>query len=326
MTRPPMARLDAPGHPVRPHRRSGVLDRGLHQVAWWESGAADGVPAIMCHGGPGGANAPAYRAFFDPDGWRLVQVDQRGAGASTPRGELRENTTAPLVQDMEAVRELLGIERWVVAGGSWGATLALAYAQAHPDRTAAVALVCTWLARADHLDDMLTLGRLVFPEVHADLVAGLPREVAASGPALLAWCAARLDDPDEAVARAAAERFFLFEATLEHHQQRLGGLDPSPALDYMRIYAHYLGNGCFLDPDQLLRDADRLADVPVTIVHGRYDLCTPAANAHQLATAVPGADLRIVDGAGHMPTEPALLAAFATALDDLLEHLREDRR
>ncbi|MDX5360560.1 MAG: prolyl aminopeptidase, partial [Alphaproteobacteria bacterium] len=283
--------------------RSGMLKvSDLHTIYWEESGNPDGKPVVFVHGGPGGGTSPVNRRLFDPAAYRIVLFDQRGCGRSTPHAELRENTTWDLVADMERLREMLGIERWQVFGGSWGSTLALAYAETHPERVSELVLRGIFLLRRAEIQWFYQDGtRWLYPDLFEDYVKPIP-EVERGD--LVAAFYRRLTDPDPAVQLDAARAWSMWEgATLsllpdEGRMARFGA--DRYAIAFARIECHYfVHGGWFRTETQLLDDAYRLKDIPGVIVHGRYDVVTPARNAWDLHRAWPEADLRIVPDAGH---------------------------
>ncbi len=288
----------------------------VHEMYWEVSGRPDGVPALFVHGGPGAGCHPVHRRFFDPDHYRIVLYDQRGAGRSTPRAELRDNTTAHLVADMERLRRHLGIERWLVFGGSWGATLSLAYAEAHPDRCLALVLRGIFLGRAAEFDWFLHGAGRVFPEAWRAFVEFLPP---AERDDLLAAYHRRLTDPDPAVHLPAARAWAAYEAacsTLLPGREAAGAAGPEEAvLPLARIEAHYFVNRIFLAEGALLDGIGRIRHLPAAIVQGRYDMVCPTATADDLHRAWPEADYVVVPDAGHSAMEPGVRAALVRATD-----------
>jgi proline iminopeptidase len=290
--------------PAEPHD-GGLLDVGDGQRIRWEvSGAPDGTPAVVLHGGPGSGSAPRMRRGLDPERYRVVQFDQRGCGGSTPHAsdpatDLSTNTTAHLVGDIERLREHLGVDSWVVTGGSWGSTLALAYAQAHPERVRAVVLSAVTTTRRSEIDWL-----------YRGVGAFLPREWAAlrahhDDPDLLGGYARLLGDPDPDVRDRAVLAWATWEEAVLATEPgaRPGvflGMAPRDLLALTRLCAHYFSHGAFLDEGVLLRDVGRLAGIPGVLVHGRFDLGGPLVTAWELARAWPGAELHVVEDAGHL--------------------------
>jgi proline iminopeptidase len=308
--------------PVEPFDQ-GFLDvDARHRLYFEQSGAADGVPVLFLHGGPGSGASPTHRQFFDPQFYRIVIFDQRGAGRSTPHGELTDNTTLHLIADIERLRGRLGIDRWVVFGGSWGSTLALAYAERHAARVWALVLRGIFLCRPVEIEWFLVGMRHVFPESWRNFVAPLPREVDRnSAAAILAAYHRLLTDPDPAVHAPVARTWSIYEGSCST-------LLPSPALvasfgsdrvalGLSRIEAHYFINNIFLPDDDLLRNIDRIRHIPATIIQGRYDMVCPILSADELARAFPEADYRIVPDAGHSAFEPGIRAELIAAMERL---------
>lgn len=292
-----------------------VGDEHVLHVA--EYGRAEGVPAILLHGGPGAGYAPWHPRLFNPELFRLVVFDQRGCGRSVPHGTTAANTTWHLVDDIEHIRMHLGIERWLVFGGSWGATLALAYAEAHAERVSAMILRGVALCRPCDVAWFYQAGaHRILPDYWADFVAPIPL---AERDDLLAAYHRRLFGSDDIARMSAAKAWALWEG-------RASTLLPDPrtadhfsdagfALALARIECHYFANGCWLEADQLLGHADRLADIPGTIVHGRYDLVCPVDQADQLARVWPRAEYQIIPDAGHSAREPGTVDALVRATD-----------
>ncbi len=306
---------------IEPHR-TGMLELDDTHVMYWElSGNAEGVPALFLHGGPGAGATPEHRRFFDPAHYRIIIFDQRGAGRSKPLGELKDNTTAHLIADIERLREHLGVKRWLVFGGSWGATLGLAYAEAHPERCLGLVLRGIFLCRKREIDWFLHGLRTIFPENWRAFAEFLPQ---AERSDLLASYYRRLTDPDPAVHMPAARAWSTYEGACST-------LLPSPetvaefsedrmALGLARIEAHYFVNGIFMKEDAVLANASRLADVPAVIVQGRYDVVCPIVTADELARAWPkagkgGLEYIIVPDAGHAATEPGIRARLIGATE-----------
>jgi len=303
--------------PTTPFREHHLPVDDLHTLYVEECGTPGGIPVVFLHGGPGAGVSPTHRRFFDPARYRIVLIDQRGSGRSTPFGELRDNTTAHLVADIETVRARLGIERWLVFGGSWGSTLALAYAQAHPDRATGVIVRGVYLGRAEEnrwFNEADGGARWVFPERWARYAAHLPEE--AHGNMIEAYWQ-RMDSDDSATRIAAAQAWLGWEdfaATLVHEVDAVSDADPLETLAKARIEAHYFRHNAFLEHGQLLRDIDRIRHLPGVIVQGRYDIICPPRSAWDLSQAWPEARLEMVLS-GHSATEPATIDALVRATD-----------
>ena len=295
--------------------RLAVDDR--HALYVEECGTAKGIPALFLHGGPGAGCEPYHRRFFDPTRYRVVLFDQRGAGRSIPHADLSDNTTWHLVADIERIRELLGIERWLVFGGSWGSTLALAYAQTHPERVSALVLRGIFLCRDDEIRWFYQEGASrLFPDYWADFVAPV-----APGDRhdMLGAYHRLLTGTDDIARMAAAKAWSTWEgrtATLLPNPSVVNHFgDPHVALSLARIECHYFVHQAFLRPGQLLEDAARLAGIPTVIVHGRYDVICPLENAWALHRALPGSELVIVPDAGHAASEPGICSALVETTD-----------
>lgn len=296
---------------------AGRLNAGPPHVLYWEqSGKPDGMPVLFLHGGPGAGATPGHRRFFDPDHYRIVIFDQRGAGRSTPLGELADNTTQHLIDDIETLRQTLNIDRWVVFGGSWGSSLALAYAEAHPARVAGLILRGIFLCRAAEVDWFMHGMGHFFPEAAARFRNHLPTDERGD---LLGNYYRRLNDPDPGVHMPAAEAWSRYEAecsTLMPSPDTVTAMtEPSVALGLARIEAHYFVHDLFLGEGQLLAEADRLADIPGIVVQGRYDVVCPPTSAHALCSAWPKGELIMVPDAGHSATEASISSALVRATE-----------
>ncbi len=301
---------------IQPYE-TGMLAVGApHQIYWEQVGKPDGVPVIFLHGGPGAGANPTHRRFFDPAHYRAVIFDQRGAGRSRPLGETRDNTTALLIEDIEALRQRFGIERWIVFGGSWGSTLALAYAETHPERCLALALRGIFLCRRSEIDWFLYGIRAVFPE-HWRVFAGhIPQ--AERGDLLKAYHT-RLTNPDPAVHMPAARIWSTYEgvcSTLLPSPETVAAFGSDVmALGLARLEAHYFINDIFLPENSLLANVGRIRKIPAVIVQGRYDMVCPAASADDLHQAWPEADYIVVPDAAHSALEPGIRARLVEAME-----------
>jgi proline iminopeptidase len=306
--------------PLAPHRTGALKVSDLHTLYFEESGAPDGLPVVMLHGGPGGAINPVMRRTHDPAVWRVIDFDQRGCGRSTPNAELRENTTWDLVADMERLREHLGVERWQVCGGSWGSALALAYAQTHPERVSSLILRGIFTLRERELAWFYQSGAdAIFPDAWEAFVAPIPPEERGD---LIGAYHRRLTGEDEPIKLACAQAWSVWEGTtlslLPFPARAAFFALPAFAVAFARIENHYFVNGGFFEPrDQLIRNSGRLRGVPGVIVQGRYDVVTPMFTAWELAKAWPDAELVIVPDAGHAPTEPGAVDAVVRAAERL---------
>lgn len=302
--------------PIEPYS-TGMLDVGDgHRVYFEECGNPNGQPAVLIHGGPGGGSNPSMRRFHDPNHYRIILFDQRGCGRSTPNASLDANTTWHLVADMELLRRRLGIERWQLFGGSWGSTLALAYAETHPERVDSLILRGIFMVRRAELEWFYQEGTSwIYPDAFAAYQSVIPPEERGD---MIAAYHRRLVHPDPQVRLAAAKAWSVWEgSTLSLLQDaeriRHFGAD-AYAVAFARIECHYFVNGGFFSrDDQLLADAGRLRDIPGVIVHGRYDVVTPVKNAFDLKNAWPMAELRIVADAGHAMSEPGIAHELVSA-------------
>ncbi|WP_028535802.1 prolyl aminopeptidase [Paludibacterium yongneupense] len=286
------------------------------QMYWEQCGNPQGCAVLYLHGGPGDGCLPACRQLFDPVRYRTVLFDQRGAGRSVPRADVRTNTTWHLVDDIERLRVHLGIERWLVFGGSWGSTLALAYAQAWPQRVRGLILRGIFLGRSEDIDwFMYGMGRF-FPRAWSEFSGFIP---AAERDDLLGAYHRRLIDPDPASCLPASRSWARYESEcaqlLPDCTGRTAAISEYHALPLARLEAHYFLHRMFLRENQLLEDCPRLSGIPGVIVQGRYDAICPPQGAYALAHAWPEARLRLMEGAGHSLWEPPLLEALLAELD-----------
>jgi proline iminopeptidase len=296
---------------------SGFLDLdATHRMYYEQSGNPKGVPVVFLHGGPGAGASPVHRQFFDPAFYRIVILDQRGAGRSTPLGCLEDNTTPLLVNDLERLREHLLIERWMVFGGSWGSTLGLAYAEHHPERCTALVLRGIFLCRKSEIDWFLYGVRTIFPEPWQAFAGHIPE--AERGDLLEAYHR-RLTDPDPKVNRPAARAWSVYEAscsTLLPNASLVADFATERiAYGLARIEAHYFRHDIFLPENFLLEKADRLKKIPGVIVQGRYDIVCPTVSADDLHHAWPEAEYIVVPDAGHSAFEPGIRSRLVAATE-----------
>ncbi len=303
---------------IEPYDSGTLSVDARHTIYYEQCGNPAGKPVVMLHGGPGAGCGAKMRRFHDPAHYRIVLFDQRGSGRSTPHADLVDNTTWDLVADIERLREHLGIERWQVFGGSWGSTLALAYAEAHPGRVTEMVLRGIFMLRRWELEWFYQEGTSrLFPDAWDKYLEPIPTVERGD---LISSYHRRLTSPDEATRLAAARAWSVWEASTSLLLQDEGFIkgheDPHFALSFARIESHYFVHGGFLDvEDQLLRDAHRLHGIPGVIVHGRYDVVCPLQNAWDLKKAWPEAKLLISPGAGHSAFEPENAAALVEATD-----------
>ena len=295
----------------------------LHTLYVEESGNPDGVPVVFLHGGPGGACEPGHRRFFDPQAYRIILFDQRGSGKSRPHASLEENTTWDLVSDLEKIREFLEIESWVVFGGSWGSTLALAYAQTHPERVLGLILRGIFLGRDKDVNWFFN-GEVarILPEAWQHFIEPIPVEERGD---IIAAYYQRLTSRNEIVRMGAAKAWSIWEGSsvtllpdknvVDHFS------DPHIALSIARIECHYFCNNCFLGPEQLIEGMDKISHLPGFIVHGRYDMVCPIDQALLLKRHWENARFKIIADAGHAVTEQGISKALVESCNSMLEIL-----
>ncbi|MGE3480100.1 MAG: prolyl aminopeptidase [Gammaproteobacteria bacterium] len=308
---------------IKPYVTHSLQVDALHTLYVEECGNPDGLPVLFVHGGPGAGCESWHRRFFDPEVWRIVLFDQRGCGRSTPHAELRDNTTQDLVADIERIRTHLGIERWAVFGGSWGSTLGLVYAETHPERVTGLILRGIFLCRPAEIRWFYQEGASwLFPDYWEEYLRPIPEDERGD---LVPAYYRRLTGEDEIARMAAAKAWSRWEGKTSNLLPRKEVVDhfsePYTALSLARIECHYFMNDSFLAPDQILRDAHRLADIPGVIVHGRYDAVCPLKNAWDLHQAWPRAELRVIPDAGHSALEPGIIDALVRATVDLSKRL-----
>lgn len=308
---------------IQPYVSHSIAVEPPHVLHVEECGNPHGIPVLFVHGGPGTGCAAWHRRFFDPSRCRIILFDQRGCGRSTPHAELAGNTTQALVCDMETLRERLGVERWLLFGGSWGSTLSLVYAETHPERVLGLVLRGIFLCRPREIQWFYQEGAgRIFPDLWEEFLAPIP--AAERGDLVRAYYR-RLTGDDEVTRMAAAKAWSVWEgststllpnpAVVDHFA------DPFNALSLARIECHYFAHDSFLEPDQILRDASRLHGLPGVIVHGRYDVVCPLESAWALHAAWPEAELHIVAEAGHSASEPGIVDALVTATDAFARRL-----
>ncbi len=301
---------------IEPYRSGRLPVDELHTLYWEECGNPHGVPVLFLHGGPGAGLSPRHRQFFDPAYYRIVLFDQRGAGRSTPLGEIRQNSTQLLIDDIERLRVMMGIAQWLVFGGSWGSTLALAYGQAHPERCTGFILRGIFLCTPAEIDWFLNGIRWFFPKEHAQFVASIPE--AERGDLLRAFGRRLFGDDAPTVLQAAR--------AWGHYDDSCSHLLPQPevsdqlgsdalALSVGRLEAHYFLHAGFLSEDQLIRQLGRIAHLPAAIIQGRYDVVCPPQSAWRLHEAWPQAHFEIIEDAGHAAFEPGIARALVAATE-----------
>ncbi len=302
--------------PIEPYRTGRLRLDSRHTMYWEESGNPQGMPILFLHGGPGAGATPVHRRFFDPARWRIVVFDQRGGGRSTPVGETQDNSPDHLVGDIERLRRELGIAEWTVFGGSWGSTLALYYAETHPERCAGLILRGIFLCRAEEIDWFLYGIRTVFPEAWRAFAGFLPEDERGD---LLGAYYRRLIDPDPRIHMPAARAWSVYEgacSTLLPNPDTIAAFgEDRLALGLARIEAHFFTWHLFAGERDLIARIDRIRHVPATIVQGRYDMVCPIRSADQLARAWPEAEYVIVPDAGHSAMEPGIREQLVLATE-----------
>lgn len=302
--------------PIEPNRSGMLAVDDRHTLYWEESGNPDGQPVLFLHGGPGAGTTPNHRRFFDPEHYRIVLFDQRGAGKSLPLGEYRDNTTALLISDIEKLRVMLGIEQWLVFGGSWGSTLSLAYGEAHPERCLGFVLRGIFLCTKTEVEWFVNGMKWFFPEVHQRFAEAVPESERHD---LLAAYARRLFSDDPAIYIEAARNWSRYEGScvfLQPQAEAIADFESDAiCIGLGRLEAHYMVNGAFMREDQLIQDIDRIRHLPAVIVQGRYDVVCPPVTAQRLHYAWPEAVLHIIGDAGHSASEPGIAAALVRATE-----------
>ena len=304
--------------PVEPYAEDYLKVTGPHEIHYEQVGNPRGIPAVFVHGGPGGGIVPDYRRYFDPEAYRLVLFDQRGSGKSRPHASLEANTTWDLVEDMERIRETLGIERWLVFGGSWGSTLSLAYAETYSDRVSALVLRGIFLLRPKEIRWFYQEGAsFIFPDAWENYLEPIPPEERDD---LVSAYHRRLTSPDPAVRARAAKAWSVWEASTSklhpdpHLIEEFAGDEFAQA--FARIESHYFVNhGFFEYPEQLLDGVERIRHIPGVIVQGRYDVVCPMTTAWELHRRWPEAAFHVVGDAGHSASEPGIVDKLVEATD-----------
>jgi proline iminopeptidase len=310
--------------PIKPYQTHALPVSGGHVLHIEECGRYDGIPVVFLHGGPGAGCEPYHRQFFDPDVYRIVLFDQRGCGRSQPHAGLQDNTTAALVADIETIREWLGIEQWLVFGGSWGSTLALVYAETHPERVSGLILRGIFLCRNRDIHWFYQDGASsILPDFWQDYVGVIPEPERNN---MITAYYRRLTGEDEVARMAAAKAWSVWEGRASTLLPRTAVIEhfanPLTALSLARIECHYFINDSFLEDNQILQRAGRLHGIPGVIVHGRYDVVCPLEQAWLLHQAWPQANLEIIPDAGHSATEPGIVDALLRATGNFAKLLR----
>ena len=301
---------------TEPYEKGFLQVSDLHRIYYEVSGNAKGIPAVILHGGPGGGSSANDRSYFDPNTYKIIQFDQRGCGKSTPHAELKENTTWHSIEDIEKLRQHLGVESWLVFGGSWGSTLALAYAQSYPEVVRALVLRGIFLLRQKELHWFYQEGAsFIFPDAWESYLAPIPKEE--QGQMIQAYYK-RLTCNDTEIQLDAAKAWSIWEAStvsLYQSQDRIQQFDRSHyALAFARIECHYFINGAFFETDNyLIENLDKIRKIPAVIIQGRYDICTPMLSAWELHRAWSEAEFHIIPDAGHASSEPGIVQQFLAA-------------
>lgn len=291
------------------------VDHG-HSLYWEECGNPNGVPVLFLHGGPGAGLSPAHRRFFDPGYYRIILFDQRGAGKSTPLGEFRHNTTPLLIQDIEAIRTMLHIDQWLVFGGSWGSTLALAYGEAHPSLCLGFVLRGIFLITKAEVEWFIHGMNWFYPEVFADFAAAIPE--GERHDLLAAYCK-RLLSTDPSQHLPAAKSWSRYESSCLYLEPQASAVEEFETIEVSlglgRLEAHYMKHAGFMEEDQLIKNIDKIRHLPAAIIQGRYDVICPPNSAFRLHQAWPGSVLKVISNAGHAALEPGIAAALVAATE-----------
>lgn len=311
---------------LKPYIRHQLAVSDVHELYIEASGNPNGIPVLFVHGGPGGGCDVYSRRYFDPELYHIILFDQRGSGRSLPHACLENNTTQDLVSDMEKIREYFNIDRWLLFGGSWGSTLSLVYAQTHPERVLAMILRGIFLCRLEDINWFYRSGASqVFPDYWRDFVNIIPENERDD---LIKAYHKRLNGADDLARMGAAKAWSTWEgrcATLRPNQNTIEHFNkPHRAMALARLETHYFVNNAFLEPNQIINNADQLKDIPGVIVHGRYDMVCPAKNAYDLHKAWPDSELHMVREAGHVATEPGIVDALIRATDDMADHFKSE--
>lgn len=314
--------------PIQPNRELFLQVDDIHEIYIEESGNADGIPVVYLHGGPGAGSNPFMRRLFDPEKYRIILFDQRGSGRSRPHAELRQNTTNDLMADMETIREELGIQRWVVSGGSWGSTLSIAYAQKHPQRVLGLIVRGIFLGEQDEMDWLYQGGAgQVFPEFWEKFRDEIPADEQHE---MIHAYHRRLTSDNEFARMKAARAWSIWEARIATLIPKKSVVEtftePHAALAISRIEAHYFVNNSFLADGQLLADVGKLANIPGTIVHGRYDMICLAHKAWALHKKWPLSEMQFVQSAGHSASEPGTTTALVEAGNSMLRRIADNKK
>ncbi len=311
---------------IKPYETKNLKVDSVHTIYMEQCGNPDGIPVLFVHGGPGAGCSKQDRCFFDPEKYRIILFDQRGAGRSIPHAELENNTTEALIEDMEFIRSSLGIEKWILFGGSWGSTLSLIYAEKFPEKVLGLILRGIFLCRKEDLSWFYQEGASrLFPDYWEDFLHQIPKPE--RGDMIKAYYS-RLTGANELAKMGAAKAWSIWEglcATLRpNHEVVEDFSDPHKAMSLSRIEAHYFVNNIFMDENSILQNADKLANIPGIIVHGRYDAVCPLDNAFALHRVWHESELHIIRDAGHSSREPSIVDALVRATRDMAYRFEED--
>ncbi|MBN2865927.1 MAG: prolyl aminopeptidase [Thiotrichales bacterium] len=307
--------------PIEPYAQHSLQVDQQHTLYIEESGNPEGTPVLFVHGGPGGGCSPIHRQFFDPNEYRIVLFDQRGCGKSRPHACLTNNSTAHLIEDIEKIRRLLKIEKWILFGGSWGSTLSLLYAQTYPERVLGLILRGIFLCRNEDVQWFYQKGAdRFFPDFWNDFIAPIEPEKRHD---MVSAYHEILTSNNEILRMRAAEAWSIWEgrtSTLKTNPDLVNHFaDPYHALAMARIECHYFKHESFIEPNQILNNASIIKDLPITIIHGRYDMVCPVNQAIELANQLPQANLIIANQSGHSAFEPEITKALVIATDEYCE-------
>ncbi|MFZ6693569.1 prolyl aminopeptidase [Undibacterium sp. SXout20W] len=308
---------------IEPYRSGTLQVDDLHTLYWEESGNPDGQPVLFLHGGPGGGTSPAHRRFFDPVHYRIVLFDQRGAGKSTPLGEYKQNTTQLLIADIEKIRAMLGIEQWLIFGGSWGSTLALAYGEAHPQVCLGFVLRGIFLCTRTEVEWFVNGMKYFYPEVHQRFAEGVPEQERGD---LLQAYVKRLFCDDPAIYVEAARNWSRYEGSclfLKPQADAISNFESDEvSLGIGRLEAHYMFNAAFMEDDALIKNIAKISHLPAVIIQGRYDVICPPVSAYRLHQAWPTAAFHMIGDAGHAAMEPGIANALVRATEQFKKQAR----
>ena len=308
---------------IKPYATHRIKVSELHELYVEECGDKDGIPVVFLHGGPGGGIDSDHRRYFDPEKYRIILFDQRGAGKSSPHAELIDNTTQGLIADLEKIREQMGIESWMLFGGSWGSTYALLYAEEYPERVSAMILRGIFLARDQDYKWLYEEGAShVYPDYWEDFYSHVPEEERDN---LVSAYYKRLTGKDEIARMSAAKTWSIWEgrlATMQPNHRLIEHFtDPRTAMSLAKIEAHFFENRCFIEDDQIINNIDKIQDIPGIIVHGRYDMVCTLDNAYTLHNLWPRSELHIIRDAGHSAGEAGNIDALVRATRTMANRL-----